>query len=212
MMGWQEVRMLETRYHPPDARPGKLIVVLHGRGDSMDGFTWLPEALALPGVAYMFFNAPDAYFGGYSWYDLPPDQGPGILRSRALLTRALEDLLARGWRAEDILLFGFSQGCLMAIDVGARFAHRLAGVCGISGYVYFADELQTETTAQARETAWWVSAGTQDAVVPYALTAEGVEAMRDAGLAVEWHAYQKAHTIDPARELPELRAWIASRL
>lgn len=204
--------MLETKFHPASTTPGKLIVILHGRGDSMAGFSWLPPALELPGVAYLFCNAPDDYFGGYSWYDLPPDQGPGILRSRALLRELLDDLLGRGWKAEDVLLFGFSQGCLMAIDVAARYPQRLAGVVGISGYVYFADELQTETTAAARETAWWVSAGTQDGVVPYALTAEGVEAMRDAGLAVEWHAYQKAHTIDPARELPELRTWIAKRL
>jgi len=204
--------MLETKFHPPAATPGKLIVVLHGRGDSMAGFAWLPEALALPGVAYLFCNAPDEYFGGYSWYDLPPDQGPGILRSRGLLRELLDDLRGRGWQPQDVLLFGFSQGCLMAIDVAARYPHRLAGVVGISGYVFFADELQTETTPEARETAWWVSAGTQDGVVPYALTAEGVESMRDAGLAVDWHAYQKAHTIDPARELPELRSWIAKRL
>lgn len=203
--------MLEARLYPPDAVPGKLIVVLHGRGDSMDGFAWLPGALSLPGVAFLFLNAPDAYFGGYSWYDLPPNQGPGILRSRALLTGVLDDMLARGWQASDVLVFGFSQGCLMAVDVAARYPHRLAGVCGISGYVFFAEELQTECTPEAREVAWWVSAGTQDHVVPYALTAEGVEAMRDAGLAVEWHAYQKGHTIDPARELPELRAWIAAR-
>ncbi|MDB5098533.1 MAG: serine esterase [Cyanobacteria bacterium RYN_339] len=204
--------MPQTRFHPADAAPGKLIMVLHGRGDSMDGFTWLPEALALPGVAYMFVNAPDDYFGGYSWYDLPPDQGPGILRSRALLAGLLDDLVGRGWKSEDVAIFGFSQGCLMAIDVGARYPRRLAGVCGISGYVFFADELQTETAAHAREMPWWVSAGTQDHVVPYALTAEGVEAMRDAGLAVEWHAYQKGHTIDPERELPDVRTWLAKVL
>ena len=122
------------RFFPADAAPGPLIVVLHGRGDSMGGFAWMPETLGLPGVSYLFLNAPDDYFGGFSWYGMPPEQGPGVLRSRSLLFRVLDDLRARGWDSRDILLFGFSQGCLMAIDVGARYPHPLAGVCGIIGF------------------------------------------------------------------------------
>lgn len=203
---------LDQRFLPDPPAPGKLLIVLHGRGDSMDGFTWLPQALALPGLSYLFLNAPDDYFGGYSWYDLPPDQGPGILRSRRLLFDLLDDLVARGWDPDDLILFGFSQGCLVALDVAARYRRRLGGVCGISGYVYFMDELADETLPHARELPWWVSAGSLDEVVPLAATSRGVEALKAAGLPIEWHVYPKGHTIDPVRELPEVRAWIATRL
>jgi phospholipase/carboxylesterase len=203
---------LAQRFVPNPPAPGKLLIVLHGRGDSMDGFAWLPQALGLAGLGYMFLNAPDDYFGGYSWYDLPPDQAPGILRSRRLLFELLDELAAKGWDPADVVLFGFSQGCLMALDVAARYPRRLGGVCGISGYVYFMDELAAETLPHAKEMPWWVSAGSQDEVVPLDATQMGVEALKAAGVPVDWHVYPKGHTIDPVRELPEVRTWLASAI
>jgi phospholipase/carboxylesterase len=196
------------RFAPVSPTPGKLLVVLHGRGDSLDGFTWLPDALGLAGMSYLFLNAPDDYYGGYSWYDLPPNQGPGILRSRKLLSGVLDDLVSRGWASQDLILFGFSQGCLMALDVGARYSQPLGGICGISGYVYFADSLASEVQAHARLIPWWVSAGTHDDAVPYEQTEEGVIALKAVGLPVTFSAYAKGHSIDPTRELPDVRAWI----
>lgn len=203
---------LAHRFHPQPPAPGKLVIVLHGRGDSMQGFTWLPEMLQLPGVGYLFLNAPDPYYEGYSWYDLPPNQGPGILRSRQALVDVLDELVACGWQSEDLWLFGFSQGCLMALDVGARYDRKLGGICGVSGYVYFTEDLATAVQPHAREIPWWVSAGAQDDVVPAALTAAGVEALTAAGIPVAWQTYAKGHTIDPVRELPDIRTWLMRHL
>ena len=44
----------------------------------------MPEALNLPWLNYLLVNAPDEYFGGFSWFDYPHDMKPGILRSRKL--------------------------------------------------------------------------------------------------------------------------------
>ena len=203
---------LVHRFEPADARPGKLLVVLHGRGDSMEGFAWLPAALALPGLTYLFFNAPDDYYGGYSWYELPPEQGPGVLRSRSALVTVLDELVAAGWQASDILLFGFSQGCLMALDVGARYPQTLAGVCGISGYMHFRDTLAAELQPAARLMPWWISAGTQDQVIAVADSAQAARSLTALGVPVSWHTYAKGHTIDPVRELPEVKLWLASAL
>ena len=35
------------------------MIVLHGLGDSMEGYRWLPEALQLPWLNYLLVNAPD---------------------------------------------------------------------------------------------------------------------------------------------------------
>ena len=205
---WMSLSNFTHRFSPAAPSLGKLLIVLHGRGDSMDGFTWLPEALNLPDTSYLFLNAPDDYFGGFSWYALPPQQGPGILRSRRMLFGVLDDLVARGWAPLDIILFGFSQGCLMALDVGARYPSRLGGICGISGYVHFAETLATEVVPQAREMPWWVSAGRLDDVVPFAQTEQGVLALQAVGVRVAFHAYEKGHTIDPVKELPAVREWL----
>ena len=57
----------------PAVKPGsqRLMVVLHGLGDSMEGYRWLPEMLGLPWLNYLLVNAPDAYYGGHSWFDVP---------------------------------------------------------------------------------------------------------------------------------------------
>lgn len=201
-------------YVPPrePGPPGKLVIVLHGRGDSPAGFDWLPEALGLHGVAYLLLQAPDDYYGGWSWYDLPPNQGPGVLRSRALLTQALDELAAQGQAPADTVLFGFSQGCLMAIDVGLRYAHPLAGVCGVSGYVMWPELAATEATAHARTMPWLVTAGRQDEMVPHDLTEAGVGALSAAGIPIDFRSYDKGHTIEPRAELPALRAWLVDRL
>ena len=62
-----------------------LLIVLHGLGDSSQGWEWLPGELRLPWLEYALVTAPDPYYGGYSWYDLPGDAGPGVRRSRELL-------------------------------------------------------------------------------------------------------------------------------
>ena len=48
----------------------KLMILLHGLGDSLEGWRWFPEAMNLPWLNYLLVNAPDDYFGGFSWFDL----------------------------------------------------------------------------------------------------------------------------------------------
>src|SRR6266852_2564338 len=128
--------MLTAEFHPAEDKTShRLMVVLHGLGDSIAGYRWLKELLALPWMNYLLVNAPDSYFGGFSWYDFGGDPGPGILRSRKLLFELFDAQRANGFPAEQTTLFGFSQGCLMTVDVGFRYPHLFAGLVGISGYV-----------------------------------------------------------------------------
>src|SRR5437016_6103165 len=103
-----------------DERSRRLLIMLHGLGDSMEGFRWLPPALNLPWLNYLLVNAPDEYYGGYSWYDFAGDMAPGVERSRRLLYELLEAQYANGFPAEQIILGGFSPGCLMSLEVGLR--------------------------------------------------------------------------------------------
>src|SRR2546429_7728417 len=109
----------------------RLLVMLHGLGDSMEGYRWVPEAVAFPWLNYLLVNAPDEYYGGYSWYDFAQDIVPGVVRSRKLLFELLDDLRGRGFPTEQTILGGFSQGCLMSLEVGLRYPYRFAGIVGI---------------------------------------------------------------------------------
>ena len=70
--------MLDTEFIQArqDAGP-RLMIVLHGLGDSMEGYRWLPEAMQLPWLNYLLVNAPDPYYGGFAWYDIGRRSGPG---------------------------------------------------------------------------------------------------------------------------------------
>src|SRR5580704_16039909 len=105
----------------PEAGSKKLLIMLHGLGDSSAGYEWMPEALNLPWLNYLLVNAPDEYYGGFSWYDFMGDMVPGVARSRQLLFDLLDAHRAKGFATEQTVLGGFSQGCLMAIDVGLRY-------------------------------------------------------------------------------------------
>src|SRR5437867_5398699 len=107
--------MLSTEFiaaHDKSSR--HLLVALHGLGDSAAGYRFLAPALGLPWLNYLLVNAPESYFGGFSWYDFNGDQRAGIERSRRLLTGLLEAQRGAGFAPAETTLLGFSQGCLMA--------------------------------------------------------------------------------------------------
>ena len=84
-----------------------LVVVLHGRGDSVQGFEWLPEAMRLPGVDFLLLNAPDDLFRRIQLVWTSPDQLPGIKRSSALLDQLLEETAAAGYPVSKTFLSVF---------------------------------------------------------------------------------------------------------
>src|SRR5262249_1349817 len=111
----------------PDKNSTNLWIMLHGLGDSIEGSRSWPEEMQLPWMNYLLVNAPDKYYSGYSWFDFTGDPVPGVQRSRGLLFELLDAQRAKGFATERTILGGFSQGCVMSIDVGLRYPHRLAG-------------------------------------------------------------------------------------
>jgi phospholipase/carboxylesterase len=204
------VTALESRFLPAAQPSRRLLVVLHGLGDSLEGFTWMPHMLRLPWLNYLLVNAPQRYFIGYAWYDLEDPQ-PGVLEGRERLRRLFAELGAQGWPSADTVLFGFSQGCLMALDFALRYEGALAGVVGVSGYAFGLERLPAELHPRARQQAWLVTHGSYDELLPIARTRAQMEQLRALGVPIEWHEFPKAHTIDPDHELALLRDWIAAR-
>ena len=188
---------------------GRLLVALHGLGDSMEGYRWLPPALELPWMNYLLVNAPDDYYGGYSWYDLYGDPDAGIRRSRKLLTGLLDFLAESGCPSEQTVLFGFSQGCLMTLDAGLRHPRRLAGLVGISGYVHRVTELIDELSPVFREQKVLVTHGTSDPLIDCAMVRRQMESLRSAGVNLVWREFNKVHTIAGEAELGLIREFVA---
>lgn len=189
-----------------------LMIVLHGRGDSPEGFTWLPSELAIPDLNYLMLQAPDSYYDGFSWYDLPPNQLPGIKRSRDLLSGVFTEIEKEGYLPENCFLFGFSQGCLMTLEFGARFPRKLKGYIGISGYCYDVKALLKEAIPEIiHQGDWLITHGTEDPVLPIEETRAQMKELMAGGFKMDYREYNKTHTLDPREEIPYIREWIMTR-
>jgi len=188
----------------------KLLVVLHGLGDSARGFLWLPDALGIDSLDYVLLNAPEPYYSGYRWYDIE-DPLPGIVRSRNILSEVFAVLSREGYPPDKTSLLGFSQGCLMTLEFGARHTDRLAAYVGISGYSINPVALLGDLNPKVNHGDWLITHGTMDEILPVRTTRAQMQTLREGGFNIDYREYPKTHTIDPDREMLDIRNWIADR-
>lgn len=198
---------LTHQFFPAQIASKKLMIILHGRGDSSNGFTWLPSYLKMEDMNYLLLDAPYDYYGGRSWYDLAPNQFEGIEHSKKLLTDICDELFENRFDPSQTLLFGFSQGSLLTFEFGTRYPKPLAGYIGVSGYIYDAEKLLLEMNPKVKKSKWLSTHGTQDDVLPYDVSKSQVKTLQDGGFEVEFLTYEKDHTI-LKEELDNMIKWI----
>lgn len=198
---------LKHLFIPAKVASEKLMIILHGRGDSSQGFTWMPPFLDIDDMNYILLDAPFDYFGGYSWYDLPPNQQEGIIHSSKLLIETLDTLFEEEFDADKSFLFGFSQGALLTFEFGARYEKVLAGYIAVSGYIYDAPILLKTMNPKVKTSRWLCTHGTLDAVLPYDISSSQVRTLQKGGFDITFKSYEKEHTI-AEDELHMMKAWI----
>ena len=203
-----KVKLEQELIPAEDGNSTRVMVMLHGLGDSIEGYRWMPEAMDLPWMNYLLVNGPDEYYGGRSWFDFAGDIVPGVVRSRNMLFEVLDHLRAKGFPTEQTTFGGFSQGCLMAIEIGLRYPRRFAGIVGISGYVCEPEKLVEELSPVASRQRLLITHGTLDPMIPFAVVREQVNLLKSAGLRIEWHEFVKPHTIAGEDELEVIRKFV----
>ncbi len=203
-----KVKLEQELIPAEDGNSTRVMVMLHGLGDSIEGYRWMPEAMDLPWMNYLLVNGPDEYYGGRSWFDFAGDIVPGVVRSRNMLFEVLDHLRAKGFPTEQTTFGGFSQGCLMAIEIGLRYPRRFAGIVGISGYVCEPEKLVEELSPVASRQRLLITHGTLDPMIPFAVVREQVNVLKSAGLHIEWHEFVKPHTIAGEDELEVIRKFV----
>lgn len=139
-------------------RAEKLVVFLHGWGaNGADLIGLAPHfARALPTTLFLSPDAPfpcDANPAGLQWFSFADNSQAqligGARLAASLVSTFLDEEQARlGLRDEDTVLVGFSQGAMLALQVGLRMNRRLAGVIAYSGVLIAAETLKEEITAK----------------------------------------------------------------
>lgn len=183
------------------------VVLLHGYGAGGDDLVALADVLAVPTtVRFVFPAAPvalDAEGGSRAWWTLAPtprgashdrsdDVPAGLAAARAQVDALLDKLEADG--AQRIVLGGFSQGAMLAIDVALHRARRLAGLAVLSGARINGAAWRVRFD-RVRDTPVLISHGASDDVLPLAVARGLRDDLTAAGATVEWVEFPGGHTI-----------------
>ena len=170
---------------PKSGKAKKAVVLLHGYGSDGNDLISLAQYWRAEMADTMFVapNAPDRCDinpMGHQWFPLAVDRlnSPlvGVETARAVITEFLEALWAQtGLKAADTLLIGFSQGGMMALDVGLRLEQPLSGIVSFSGGLIGVETIQKEI--KSKPPVCFIH-GEADDVVPMQMSKAGHEALK----------------------------------
>jgi phospholipase/carboxylesterase len=168
-----------------------IVVFLHGYGANGEDLLGLADPLSehLPDTLFVAPDAPEACAGapmGYQWFPIPWIDGSSEEESERGMMQAVADLNAfldalmvdEDVLPEQVVLFGFSQGSMMALHVAPRREDEMAGIVAFSGRLLSPESLADE--ARVKPPVLLVH-GDQDDVVPPQSLPQAAEALQQAG-------------------------------
>lgn len=199
--------------------PAYAVIWMHGLGSSSEDMQGLVTLMDLQDVFvhHVFLDAPKRTVtinNGMvmpAWYDITGldssarEDIVGLEASRALIDNVVAAQLDAGFRMNQIILAGFSQGAAMALYSALHYSEALAGVVALSGYL---PAVATIQPILPKETPFFVGYGRYDAVVMPAWTQATVQCLKQYNyhqLCVE--NYPMEHSVCP-EELQSLAKWI----
>ncbi len=186
----------------PDAEL-PLVIALHGRGDTPDGFAPLFKGWDVR-ARVIIPRPPHPWSGGHAWtpHDhLARDKGPAIasdligLADRVVAT-ADAVRRARPTRGAGVVM-GFSQGGMMAWTIAIRHPRAFTAAFPVAGFL-FAEVLERQSIAGVRLPPIVAFHGTADQLVPLADDRRGVKVLEQKGGRADLRIYDGVgHEIPP---------------
>jgi phospholipase/carboxylesterase len=204
--------------------PSASIIWLHGLGADGHDFEPIVPELRLPASLPLRFVFPHAPVrpvtlnGGMAmraWYDIitldreGPVDAAGINESSTLLEALIVREEERGIDPGRIVLAGFSQGGVIAINTVLRAGRTFAGLMALSTWLALPDALNGNGVDTA--TPVFMAHGQFDPMVPMQYGRVSADRLTGAGFEVQWHDYPMAHAVCP-QEIADIRDWLLARL
>ncbi|MEH6391236.1 MAG: alpha/beta fold hydrolase [Sulfitobacter sp.] len=179
------------RREPVSGETRSAVVFLHGYGANGADLLGLADPLGehLPDTLFVAPDAPEACAGapmGFQWFPIPWIDNSSEEEAERGMVQATQDLNAfldalmvdEDLLPEQVVLFGFSQGTMMALHVAPRREDAVAGIVAFSGRLLSPESLKDD--AVSRPPVLLVHGDVDDVVPPQSLP-EAAEALQEAG-------------------------------
>ena len=164
---------LDTTIIKPDEEIKSAVILLHGYGGdgkdiSMLSLNWKRH---LPNTIFLCPNGHEKCSinpNGYQWFDLSKDDPKYILneviKAEEKINVFIREIKGKyNLKNRNICLSGFSQGCMMALNVGLTSLENFGCIIGFSGKIIDKDDLEKRIKSNTKTL---LVHGDQDAVVP----------------------------------------------
>jgi phospholipase/carboxylesterase len=180
-----------VRKEPISGEVRSVVVFLHGYGANGADLLGLADPLGehLPDTLFVAPDAPEDCAGapmGFQWFPISWIDGSSEEESERGMMSAIADLNAfldalmvdEDVLPEQVVLFGFSQGTMMALHVAPRREDAVAGVVGFSGRLLAPEDLIDDVVVRPPIL---LVHGDQDDVVPVQSLPDAADALQKAG-------------------------------
>ena len=208
----------------PSVEAKSTVIWLHGLGADGHDFEPIVPELNLPEDTSIRFIFPHAPIRSVTindgaemraWYDFAPHSETAGTDDIAQSTDQLTDFIVReidrGIPSHNILLAGFSQGGVIALNTGTRCDKRLAGILALSTYLHDFTGTQAAMSDANLAIPIMMAHGTQDPMIPVMRAATSRENLIRLGYDVRWFDYPMGHQVC-MEEIEEISAFFAELL
>lgn len=206
---------------------GPLVILLHGFGAPGTDLVPLAGELGLPDAfRFLFLQAPLSlpmpYGDGRAWWmidvgrferavatgeleSLERENPNGLTEARSQLQQAIE-AVDRSLGAPDLILGGFSQGSMLALDWALHHPRSLKALVLLSSTLIHRDAWVSRMHGR-RGLPVFQSHGEHDPILPFSQAEKLRSAMEKGGLDVTWHPFAGQHQI-PREVLQHLQPFL----
>lgn len=200
--------------------PAGTVIWMHGLGADATDFEPIVPMLSLnQPLRFVFPNAPVrpvTINGGMemrAWYDIDPSaplSGTDDIQASAA---AIADLVQReidsGLPSSAITLAGFSQGGVIALQLGLSHPQQLRGIMALSTYLHDHEHLAERVDFANVDIPIFMAHGMQDPMIPITRAITSREALLALNYQVDWHEYAMGHQVCP-QEINDIAQWLNS--
>jgi len=213
--------LIHAIFEPRGDGPHPTILALHGRGaNALDLLGLAPylcggRCLVLCPQAPLQIPLGPSGPVGYAWFPStgggPPDM-TAVQAAQVAVQTFLDAALARyPCDPHKLIALGFSQGGVMAYNLGLYQPERLAALVALSTWLPPQILERAPNLAAAQQLPIMVQHGSRDELIDVGRARQSVEALRPLRLAVTYREYDMGHEIT-GQSLMDLSTWLEEKV